>query len=225
MSTPESEKLALISAQFITRRRLARDAQNVLSLFFLVVIVWDAAAHRSGVEAFLLIALYIALGVSTRWTVRALIQKAMPPHLRSRLPDGPLDAKDTLGAPHTYLDVLKIWSTPSFACTHQPDLHVPSSAPRLMKIGPAIALYLVAALAICLEAAAVSDPVPPSLKLSLASTVAATAITAQLALTFLWRSKLRERKYQLPTAVEIWITCFVAAAATLAALAVAWRAA
>lgn len=218
MTIRESSTLEVISASFLTRRRITRDFRaTLLMLFFLSVIL--ARVTEPG-KLLLLLAAFALTSALVRPAVRRFIDTCVPEHVRSRLPYGPLDVAETPGAPHTYLDLCRIWRSPSFQCSHNPDLRVPIQARSRLVIVPATLLFGIAATAIAAEIGVLAfDVRHPN---AIAAVAALVGLLAEGVVAVLWNRALRSDHADVPTNADVWITFSLAAMAVLAGLAIAF---
>ena len=216
MTYSESPTLAVISRAFITRRRIVQNAQTAIALVFMAAIF---ATPRGIWLAVVVLSAAVVLAF-VRPGVQRLIRTITPQHLQARLPYGPLDARETPGAPHSYGDLLKIWRDPNFHCGHQPNLSVHLEAPWRLVIGPALLLYIVAACGVITAASFLAfERKPGDLpRTSLSIAACLSVVVLEVSLTVLWQRALRRRGFDVPSTTDIWVTSFVATAIAVVAV-------
>ncbi len=196
MIDPELRRQDSLSRLFVTRKRMAEDAQGVTILLYIISII----AARNGPEVGVVVLAGAAAVVLIRRAVHWFTRRVFPTHVQSRLPDGPLDAEQTPGAPHSYSDLVQMWFDPDFRCRHKPNVAAPRVAPARLAAIPALSLYALAAAA-----------VTAAIKLANPRAVLAVVVllTAQVCLIVLWLRALGRRSFDDPAAADVFIGSLV----------------
>jgi hypothetical protein len=61
---------------------------------------------------------FIAISAFAQFGVLVLIPRLLPAHLRQRLTPGRFDGPRVRNAPHTYVDLVRMWRDPAWECQH-----------------------------------------------------------------------------------------------------------
>jgi hypothetical protein len=99
---------------FITIGRIADDSQGVGLVVGMTLLLMFVSGHRRWV----FLGAFIAISALAQFGVPVLFPRLLPAHLRRRLAPGRFDGPMVRNAPHTYVDLVRMWRDPLWECQH-----------------------------------------------------------------------------------------------------------